>query len=113
MPGQYRKITAADGSEFQGYVAVPESGKGPGLVLIQEIFGVNQHIRDVADRYAQEGYVVLAPDIFFRMEPGVELGYEGADFEKALGFYERYDEELTVKDIADSVRTLRSWPECT
>lgn len=85
MAGQWIDIAAKDGSTFKGYLAVPASGSGPGILLLQEIFGVNKSMREVADHYAEEGYVVLAPDLFWRMEPGVELGYTEADFGKAMG----------------------------
>ena len=96
-----------------GYLAVPASGSGPGIVLLQEIFGVNAHMRDVADLYAEEGYVVLAPDLFHLMEQRVELGYDGADLEKAFGFYQQFDIEQAVGDIVASVSALRGRPECT
>jgi carboxymethylenebutenolidase len=101
------------GGGMTGYLAVPAAGSGPGIVLLQEIFGVNAHMRDVADLYAEEGYVVLAPDLFHAMEQRVELGYEGADMEKAFGFYQRFDPETAVPDIIASVAALRSRPECT
>jgi len=101
------------GGGMTGYLAIPASGSGPGIVLLQEIFGVNAHMRDVADLYAEEGYVVLAPDLFHAMEQRVELGYEGADMEKAFGFYQRFDPESAVPDIVASVATLRARPECT
>ena len=69
---------------FAGYLALPPAGRGPGLVLFQEIFGVNAHIRAVAEQYALDGFVVLAPDVFWRQAPRVELGYEGAERERAL-----------------------------
>ena len=58
MAGDWITVTAQDGGDFKAYMAVPESGSGPAIVLLQEIFGVNQHMRDVADDYAEEGYVV-------------------------------------------------------
>ncbi|OYU98279.1 MAG: carboxymethylenebutenolidase, partial [Burkholderiales bacterium PBB5] len=61
------------------YLALPPAGRGPGLLLLQEIFGVNAHIRAVAEQYALDGFVVLAPDVFWRQAPRVDLGYEGAD----------------------------------
>jgi carboxymethylenebutenolidase len=64
---------------FDGYLALPPAGRGPGLVLFQEIFGVNEHIRAVAEQYALDGFVVLAPDLFWRQAPRVELGYVGDD----------------------------------
>ena len=74
MVGNWIDIPAADGGKFRGYLAVPAGGKGPGIVLCQEIFGINGYVREVADYYAEEGYVVLAPDLFWRMELGVDLG---------------------------------------
>jgi len=73
MKGNYITITAKDGGKFKAYLAKPAKGSGPGIVLLQEIFGINQYMRDVADYYAEEGYVVLAPDLFWRLEPDVEL----------------------------------------
>ncbi len=101
------------GGGMTGYLALPASGSGPGVLLLQEIFGVNKHMRDVADLYAEEGYVVLAPDLFHAMEQRVELGYEGADMEKAFDFYQRFDPESAVPDIVASVAALRARPECT
>ena len=66
------RIAAHDGGEFEGYLAVPASGSGPGLVLCQEIFGLNGFVRQTAERLAEEGYVVLAPDLFWRQQPGIE-----------------------------------------
>jgi carboxymethylenebutenolidase len=110
--GQWIDIAAADGGTFKGYLAVPASGSGPGIVLLQEIFGVNASMRDVADYYAEEGYVVLAPDLFWRFEPGIELGYGEADFGKAFGYYQRFDVNLAIKDTADALKVLRARPEC-
>ena len=80
MTGSFITVTAADGGTFQAYLARPAKGSGPGIVLLQEIFGINHHIKAVADYYAEEGYVVLAPDLFWRLQPGVDLGYTGADY---------------------------------
>ena len=60
MPGKYIKIKSKDNEEFSGYLCEPPSGKGPGLILVQEIFGVNRHIKDVAELYAKEGFVVFS-----------------------------------------------------
>ncbi|MEK9917698.1 MAG: dienelactone hydrolase family protein, partial [Betaproteobacteria bacterium] len=83
MAGQWIDINAADGGTFKGYLSVPKSGKGPAIVLCQEIFGVNEYIQEVADYYAEEGYVVLAPDLFWRIEPGIKLGYTEQDWQRA------------------------------
>jgi carboxymethylenebutenolidase len=106
-------VTAADGGIFNAYLALPEAGgRGPGLVLLQEIFGVNRHLRELADRYAEEGYVTIAPDLFWRIEPGVELGYSESEIKAAFDYYGRFDPDQAVKDIADTVRALRATAEC-
>jgi len=109
--GQTIQIHAADGA-FNAYLATPASGKGPGIVLCQEIFGVNATMRAVADYYAEEGYTVLVPDLFWRIAPGVELGDRGEDFQRALGLYQRFDEALGVKDVGAALDALRARPEC-
>ena len=104
MAGQWIDIAAKDGGTFKGYLALPASGSGPGILLLQEIFGVNKSMREVADYYAEEGYVVL--------EPGIELGYTEADFGKAMGYYQRFDANQSIKDAADALKVLRARPEC-
>jgi carboxymethylenebutenolidase len=105
-------VTAADGGVFNAYLTLPEGGRGPGLVLLQEIFGVNRYLREVADRYAEEGYVTIAPDLFWRVQPGVELGYSEADVKAAFDFFGRFDPDQAIKDVADTIRRLRAMPEC-
>jgi len=113
MTSQTIQIKASDGTgTFNAYLSVPPSGKGPGLVLAQEIFGVNQTMREVADYYAEEGYVVLVPDVFWRQEPGVELGYTPEDWQRAFGYYQNFDENKGVEDIQASLTALRGRPEC-
>src|ERR1700722_6315516 len=112
MAGQRIDIAARDGGTFKAYLTVPASGSGPGILLLQEIFGVNKSMREVADYYAEEGYVVLAPDLFWRLEPGIELGYSEADFGKAFGYYQRFDANQSIKDADDALKVLRARPEC-
>tara|TARA_Y100001960_G_C14712395_1_gene847761 strand:- start:872 stop:1624 length:753 start_codon:yes stop_codon:yes gene_type:complete len=113
MAGTYLDITATDGSgQFKGYLATAETGSGPGILLLQEIFGINWHIRDVADYYAEEGYTVLAPDLFWRMEPGVELGYSEEEFQKAFGFYQRFDIAKAIEDMQAATSALHSHDAC-
>lgn len=113
MTKQMIEIQASDASgSFQGYLSLPASGTGPGLVLAQEIFGVNQTMRDVADYYAEEGYVVLVPDLFWRQAPGVQLGYTPEDWQRAFGFYQGFSEDMGVQDIQASLTALRARPEC-
>src|SRR5580700_11481375 len=113
MAGRFITVKAKDGGSFKAYLATPDKGSGPGIVLLQEIFGINAYIRGVADYYAEEGYVVLAPDLFWRIEPGIELGYSEADFNKAFGYYQRFDANQSIKDAADALKVLRARGECT
>jgi carboxymethylenebutenolidase len=96
---------------FAGYLALPPAGSGPGLVLFQEIFGVNEHIRAVAEQYALDGFVVLAPDVFWRQAPRVELGYEGEDRQSAISLMQAQQPADLLADIHATVATLRARPE--
>jgi carboxymethylenebutenolidase len=82
--GQTIELTSADGFKFPAYVAQPHGKAKGGLVVLQEIFGVNSHIRSVADGYAADGYFVVAPATFHRVKPGVELGYTEADMKAGM-----------------------------
>ncbi|NYE25172.1 dienelactone hydrolase family protein [Pigmentiphaga litoralis] len=113
MTGRYIDLSDASGATFRAYLAVPASGSGPGVVLCQEIFGINESMREVADYYAEEGYVVLAPDLFWRIEPGIELGYDEASWQRAFELYKAFEVDLGMKDIATTVAALRDLPECT
>jgi len=112
VTGKYINVKARDGKEFKAYVAEPNGAAGPGILLIQEIFGVNHHIRGVADKLAGQGYVVVAPDLFFRLEPGFEVGYSGDDMTKAFRYYEQFDEKTALSDLGCAVEALRKLPEC-
>ncbi len=110
--GSYITIAANDGSgEFRAYLAVPKSGKGPGIVLAQEIFGINAYVRDMADYYAEEGYVVLAPDLFWRQQPDVDLGYTPEDWQTAFGLFQGFDQDKGIADIDATLAVLRRRPE--
>lgn len=108
-PVQTEWIHIAPG--FAGYLARPHAGRGPGLVLFPEIFGVNEHIRSVVEQYALAGFVVLAPDVFWRDAPRVELGYEGDDWNRAISLMKAYKTEDALSDIATTVRALCARPE--
>ena len=103
----------ADGDSFQGYLALPRTGTGPAVIILQEIFGVNGHIRSVADQYAADGYVALAPDVFWRTQPRVELGYEGADREKAMELLQKTKLDAAVADVGAAADALGALPEVT
>ena len=116
MNARWIDIKAQDGGKFQGYLSLPpqarSGGKGPGIVLIQEIFGVNAHMRGVADQYASDGYTVLAPDVFWRVQPMVDLGYGAQDRDQGIGYMQKMDFVAAVKDLAAAVDTLRGLREC-
>ncbi|CAE6723590.1 dienelactone hydrolase family protein [Paraburkholderia nemoris] len=109
---KYIKITS-DGVQFDAYLALPEAGGGPVIVLLQEIFGVNAEMREVADLYASEGYVVLAPDLFHPFGPNIELGYSEVDHAKAFDYYQRFDFTQALADVRATVQHARSMPEST
>lgn len=98
---------------FDAYLALPEAGNGPTIVLLQEIFGVNAEMREVADLYAAEGYVVIAPDLFHPFAPNIELGYGDDDHAKAFDYYQRFDVARAVVDIRATVDYARALPEST
>ena len=90
---EYVTLKAADGFELSAYVARPDGEPIAALIVVQEIFGVNSHIRSVADGYAKDGFLAVAPALFDRIEPGVDLGYEGADMQKAMSFVPKLNPE--------------------
>lgn len=105
--GQFITLQASDGHRCAGYLAEPSGPPRGGLVLIQEIFGVNSHIRAVADAWAAQGYLVVAPALFDRQEAGIELGYTAEDMQRGFGLKEACGNELPLLDIAaarDAVR---------
>ena len=107
-------VTAADGGAFSAYLARPPSGKGPGLVVLQEIFGINRNIRAVCDRYAAEGYFAIAPDLFWRIEPGVAIdGSSPEEFNRALALMQKFDREKGVADIQATLAHVRKLGGCT
>jgi carboxymethylenebutenolidase len=100
---EYVNLRASDGSELSAYVARPAGEPIAGLVVVQEIFGVNAHIRSVADGYAKDGFLAIAPALFDRIEKGVELGYEGADMQRAMTFVPKLDIDKALADVAAAV----------
>jgi len=96
---EHIQLKAADGHELGVYVARPAGEPIAGLVVLQEIFGVNAHIRSVADGYAKDGFLAVAPALFDRIERDVELGYEGEDMQRARTFIPKLDWETALKDV--------------
>lgn len=102
------ELTAPDEHRFQAYHAAAAGTRRGGLVVVQEIFGVNDHIRDVCDRFAGEGYEVYAPALFDRAERGVELGYDEAGMQAGLALMRRADMTGAVLDAQACVAELRA-----
>jgi carboxymethylenebutenolidase len=108
MAGQDVRIKSSPDGEFGAYLASPASGRGPGVVVIQEIFGVNRVMRTIADEFAARGYFALCPDLFWRLEPGVQLtDRTDAEWKRAFDLMGRFDQDLGVKDIQNSITYLR------
>src|SRR5437764_4795946 len=107
MAGNDITISAPDGN-FGGYLATPSGGRGPGIVVIQEIFGVNKVMRDIADGFAARGYFALAPDLFWRIEPGVQLTDKSdAEWKRAFELMTKFEPDLGIGDIQASINHLR------
>ena len=96
--GSIIQLKAADGFSLSAYTAGP-AGATKGIVVIQEIFGVNHHIRDMADRFAAAGYAVCAPALFDRAQPGVELGYTQADIDQGRTLRMKLDDAKVMLDV--------------
>lgn len=103
-------IISSDGFELDAYLALPEGTPKDGILVIQEIFGVNTHIKEVADGYAAEGYAALAPALFDRVEKGVELGYEGDDLGRGAGMaFNDLKMPVTIRDLTAAAQQLQQY----
>ena len=104
------QVNAGDGGAFKAYVSLPAGGRGPGLVLLQEIFGVNATMREQADAWAEEGYVVIVPDLFWRIQPGIELDYSPEGWKRAFECFQAFDVDKGIEDVQATIDTLRRDP---
>ncbi len=101
------ELAAADGHILDAYIAHPDAEPIAGLVVIQEIFGVNQHIRSVADGYARDGFLAVAPALFDRVERNVELPYDGPEAKKGVEIMQQLRIEDTLKDVDAALQYAR------
>jgi carboxymethylenebutenolidase len=110
MSAKYIRINATDGQgDFSGYLALPEGGHGPGLVVIQEIFGINTPMRQICDTYASKGYMALCPDLFWRQQPDIMLNDKlKNDWDRAFELYKGFDIDKGIEDISAAITWLRS-----
>ena len=91
-------VKAADGSgSFSAFIALPENAPAPAVIVIQEIFGVNANMRNVCNNLAQAGYIAICPDLFWRLEPDVQLDDRvDADMQSAFGFFQKFNLDIRV-----------------
>lgn len=109
---RYETITAHDGGTFEAFCAVPDSGRGPGVLVFQEIFGINDNMRGIAERLANEGFVALVPDVFWRIEPRFERKDESG-MADAFAVMQKLDWSTVDGDIEATHAHLVSMSECT
>jgi carboxymethylenebutenolidase len=106
------RLQAIDGHELDAYFAESSGSARGAIVLVQEIFGVNSHIRSVADDYASQGFHVIAPALFDRVQPNMELGYNPADTAQGMQAARQIGLDVAVKDVAAAFAHARvEWPE--
>jgi len=108
MAGQDVKFTTRNNESYDGYISAPAGGgKAPGILLITAIFGTDDEMREAADAYAKDGFLVYVPDVFWRTIPGPT-----ADFPTALKRYETFDRDQGLKDMEDLLKVMRADPRC-
>jgi len=101
------------GGSFVAYIARPRTSPAPAVVVLQELFGVNADIRKTCDELAEQGFLAVAPDLFWRQEPGVDLNVTSeADWQHGLRLYGAYDRDAGVRDVKDTINAVRELPEC-
>ena len=105
--GQFTTIMARDGHEFQAWLAAAPRRPRGAVLVIQEIFGVNSHIRKVTDGFAAEGYTAIAPALFDRVRRGIELGYTPADRQEGAGYARQLTPETTLRDLAAALAVVK------
>jgi carboxymethylenebutenolidase len=105
-------IEGRDGT-FNAYVARPKTSPAPAVVVLQELFGVNTDIRKTCDELAEQGFLAVAPDLFWRQEPGVDLSVTSeADWQHGFRLYQAFDRDAAVRDINETLDTMAKLPEC-
>ena len=106
-------IEGQDGA-FGAYIARPMALQGPAVVVLQELFGVNADIRKTCDELAEQGFIAVAPDLFWRQEPGVDLSVTSEpDWQHGLRLYQAYDRDAGARDVKDTVNSVAKLPGCS
>jgi carboxymethylenebutenolidase len=102
------------GGAFGAYISRPKALPAPAVVVLHEVFGVNADIRKTCDELAEQGFVAVAPDLFWRQEPGVDLSVNSEpDWQHGLRLYQAYDRDAGVGDIKDTLDAVAKLPDCT
>ena len=110
--GERVTITTKDGT-FSAYVVRPAKPKAPAVVVIQEIFGVNQVMRDITDGLAAQGYLAICPDLFWRIEPDIDItDHSPEEWKRAFELFNAFDVEAGVKDLDATIEAVRKDPRC-
>jgi carboxymethylenebutenolidase len=104
---EFTTIMARDGHEFRAWLAPPPGRPRGAIVVVQEVFGVNSHIRSVTDGYAADGYVAIAPCLFDRVRRGIELGYSPAQMQEGQGYVKQLQREQILADLAAAVAVVK------
>lgn len=108
------EIPSKDGASFAAYLAVPDKRPAPAVVVIQEIFGVNAELRAKCDALAEQGFLAVAPDLFWRIEPGVDLTDKTeAEWQKAFSLYNKFDVDKGIEDLRATLHTIRGHAWCS
>ena len=111
--GEQITIRTPDG-EMSAYLARPAAAKAPAVVVLQEIFGVNQVMRDITDGLAGQGYLAICPDLFWRIEPGIDITDQSeAEWKRAFELFNAFDVDKGVRDIQSTIETIRLNDACT
>lgn len=106
------QIPAKDGGSFSAYVALPD-GPGPAVIMIQEIFGVNAEMREKCNQLAEQGYAAICPDLFWRIEPGMQLvDSDEAQLQRAFDLFGQFDVEKGMEDLKATLEFTRSYDAC-
>lgn len=106
-------IKSHDGQAFSAFVSYPDVMPAPAVIVIQEIFGINDELREKCDEYAAQGYVAIAPDLFWRIEPGIDLVDSIPEqLQRAFQLFGEFDQALGLEDLKSTLKAVRELKEC-
>lgn len=110
----FMTVPAKDGGDFKAYIAMPDKTPAPAVIVIQEIFGINHVMRKKCDWLASQGYIAICPDLFWRIEPGIEITDKtDAEWARAFELFQAFDVDKGIEDIRATKHTMRGHADCT